>query len=920
ERAEPENPKNEKRLHAWATFGYNHKLPLIWYEMNNSNGKMSPQVYIDKILDPVIRPVLEEGQKLIMQNAFKVVKMKGHLDTVTEGWEDQEHQVSDSKPDGAAPSVSATTKLSEASTALPAASTSFRDSRILIAVDVSGSTYKAALDAEITAIRNICKLVPRNLQPAIRILPWSDEAEEPKLLNQLDTLVSSGGTDPNVVIQHPECRYALQESSFWFLMTDGIIGSKDVQRFARGLLEYGLHGTACVISIFGDLWHKPSDCNITVGLSVFAVSPHTAFLYTDVESGRTFVLQTKGCFSTLLPRGRTNPTLDYSTHWDDLPQVSYENLSRISVPSPQAVSRDEIILNDRSKLNVTSLLQNLPEDDKIVSQILDNEDNLKSIALTAKVKGQSDRMQKWLDRIDHKIDSIGTDTVQPSPQEQRSQLLDDTISQLEKPKTPKHSVSAKEWSGQINNDYEIHHEQKMRRRRKSSDHARRISDSSFDVAGDNISSYIVERRRAPPAPPSTSLANHGFEKPVSDKGFFKGRCYLCASEKSVTAFLLRTPPEGTDTLHFPSPGSRSRLIYPLAVGNYPETDIVSSRIACDPCSLRLVESSISSDVEGLVAALPIVSFIGNKEPWLETVQVATQKRFHSSDLPIVFLSILYTKLERLLEQDASPQVEDLREALKWTCNMILSEVLISRQDSPDLHHFGLGALHEVLLRNFKDALVNVSKTTLLKYPLDGFIVANFALSNSKHKSKLSGSKRKRIVFLRFLYYLTDTYHEYAANNDDLVVQAAKALVLLLSDPIGPRSLIRWDAIRKLSLFVNQSDMRQCFSQINKKTQPFRLAISIKELTETPFFSMSTMNSFQRLGVLFNWISSHASHATAAFLHHLFRSDIASTSVQEHFEQMIEMPDLKVALAEPENLSAQAVEDIIKGLPPIHASD
>ena len=70
---------------------------------------------------------------------------------------------------------------------------------------------------------------------------------------------------------------SLNSTRFWFLMTDGIIESQDVRRFARKLLEYGLHGIACVISIFGYLEEKPSDCNITVGLSVFAVSPHTAF-------------------------------------------------------------------------------------------------------------------------------------------------------------------------------------------------------------------------------------------------------------------------------------------------------------------------------------------------------------------------------------------------------------------------------------------------------------------------------------------------------------------------------------------------------------------------------------------------------------------------------------------------------------------
>lgn len=850
--------------------------------------------------------------------------MENHLDTVTEDlvMEDQRTFSSVTSESSATPSTR------------PA---SFRDSKISIAVDVSGSTFGEVLDAERQAIRSICTLVPRNSRSTIKIFPWSDRAAEPKSFSELDSLVSDGGTDPNVFIEHPQCRFALQESSFWFLMTDGIIPSHCVQRFALRLLEHGLHGTACVISIFGDLEQKPSECNITVGLSIFAVSPHTAFLYTDVESGKTFVLQTKGCFSTLLPRGYSNPTLDYSTLWDDLPQTSFENLSRISIPHPQTVGRDEVILSDSSKLDVASLLQNLPEDDHLIGQILDNHDNLKTIALTAKVKGQSDRLQLWLDRIDHRLDS--SETVKPPLQEQYSQLMTDVVSKLCQSDASTDLSSVQKQLQKANADDVsrldslVEAKQISNRessyRRISSGHARRVSCSGFDEAGDNIGNIPMpplptERDRiryAPPMPSITSLFNPGFQKSDSPKDCFKGRCDFCAAETSLLALLLRARPEKADTPHFPAPGARSKLVYPLTVGNYPETDIVSPFVACDPCSYRLVRRGKTLYGDTLVSALPLVSFSMNKEPWLETIHIATHKRFHQSDIPAVFLSILYTKLERLLEEDTSLQINSLREALKWTCNMLLSEVLISRMYDPELDRFGIGALHEVLLRNFKNTLDDTSKAALLDYPIDGFVVANVALSNSKHSSKISGSKRKRIVFLRFLYHLTEKYHEYASENDKFVVHAAKSLVLLLSDPIGARSLLRWDTLRGLSVsFKDPAEMRQFFSQISKNSQSFKLSISIKELTETPFLSVDAMKSFQRLGVLFNWISSQASHATAAFLHHLLRSDTTNASVQDHFKKIVQTTDLKVALAEPENLSARAVEEMIRGLPPIHLSD
>ena len=134
-----------------------------------------------------------------------------------------------------------------------------------------------------------------------------------------------------------------------------------------------------------------------------------------------------------------------------------------------------------------------------------------------------------------------------------------------------------------------------------------------------------------------------------------GKCSLCVADTTLMALLLRVQPERADTPHFPAPGTRAKLIYPLTMGNYPETDIVSSAVVCEPCSYRLVKKRRTPQGETLVSALPMVSFNKNKEPWLETVNVAAHKRFHQSDIPMVFLSILYTKLERLLEDDASSQ-------------------------------------------------------------------------------------------------------------------------------------------------------------------------------------------------------------------------------------------------------------------------
>ena len=139
-------------------------------------------------------------------------------------------------------------------------------------------------------------------------------------------------------------------------MTDGEIDQSVVRQFARNLTDYGMHGKACIVSVFGEKLMKPSHCNITVGLSVFAVSPHVVFMYTDIDTSKTTLLSTKGCFSNLLPVGKRNPTLDYDTNWSDLPFVSYENLTRISVPRAQKVEKDELILHGNTRVNINNLV------------------------------------------------------------------------------------------------------------------------------------------------------------------------------------------------------------------------------------------------------------------------------------------------------------------------------------------------------------------------------------------------------------------------------------------------------------------------------------------------------------------------------------------------------------------------------------
>lgn len=53
---------------AMEVIGYNFKSDITFYEVpGNSNGKMTHQVYIDSILEPVVKPWLERGDDFVLE-------------------------------------------------------------------------------------------------------------------------------------------------------------------------------------------------------------------------------------------------------------------------------------------------------------------------------------------------------------------------------------------------------------------------------------------------------------------------------------------------------------------------------------------------------------------------------------------------------------------------------------------------------------------------------------------------------------------------------------------------------------------------------------------------------------------------------------------------------------------------------------
>ena len=63
----PDKDKSTKCEHAWAAVGWNPKSDLIFHEAKSPNGKMSHEVHVNQILEPVIKPWFERGHGFVLE-------------------------------------------------------------------------------------------------------------------------------------------------------------------------------------------------------------------------------------------------------------------------------------------------------------------------------------------------------------------------------------------------------------------------------------------------------------------------------------------------------------------------------------------------------------------------------------------------------------------------------------------------------------------------------------------------------------------------------------------------------------------------------------------------------------------------------------------------------------------------------------
>lgn len=798
----------------------------------------------------------------------------------------------------------------------------FADSTISFAIDTSGSTLGETLRREQQAIHDVSNILGDTAKRAARILPWNSTADPVTTLSGLSRLSSYGGTDPGSLIDASSSLAALQNSSLWFLITDGEIPESSLHHFASRLCSSRLHGTPCVIMVFGNVRGRPSDCNISVGVSVFAVVPDCLFLFMDTKSNRCYLLQCKGTFTEVLEKNnQQQPVLDDNTAWSDLPQITLDDLSCVRVPKHRVLQPNEIYLDADLVVNLGDLFAGRVTEKKVVDSILDSPEYVRNIVMTAQTRGLQQQVRDWL--VKQEID----------------------LEDLPTPAAPKFDITA-------TNSISTLMQNMAQSRNRSQDNAEvsmlqaqlRASNSSASVAYNtsyatssakaysrkqSVNSGVTRTRSSVTQARDLSITHNkplqklnqqlltpGFHVPSGRDGHFQGTCPLCGQDKATLALLLREPPRSQSTRDFPATGSKSSLAFPLAMGNFRETDVICSSLYCDACCYGILQASEPLDGDNPVCALPLVSYAANKKAYNRQLDTAFENRFDEISTPLVFVAVLCTALQKVESKGKDSKL--LTDALRWCCRDVLSSV-----SCPDPLTWSLTSgstiqgtkpLQDVLTKSLEDA-VRATSASYFQYPVEGFVVATKLLSQTESNPTQVRNSAKKAVFQRLLFHITEEFDKQLKTQGRIVVHLTMSRLLILErnrkeragSVLGDRQFASFRGIAGLT--------RNLLG--DRKTIQERLAITVDDLVAASLLESDFLKAFKKLGPLYDWVESQSGHALAIFLHYLYRYNLTETwtSSDAHYMSLAKTPVLAPVFLEPSEISAGKAERLIGKLPP-----
>ena len=162
-----------------------------------------------------------------------------------------------------------------------------------------------------------------------------------------------------------------------------------------------------------------------MGIATYAVAPDCLFLFHDIGTSRLSILQAKGRFKELLPRSGSafiQPSLTRHTTWAELPHIAYEDLLRIQIAPPKKLAADELALQNDLVVKMQDLYSGAA-DPGSVKEILEDEDNLKSIVIAETARGNGRLCLRWLGEREKPL----LELVRPDVDERTQHLIIELI-------------------------------------------------------------------------------------------------------------------------------------------------------------------------------------------------------------------------------------------------------------------------------------------------------------------------------------------------------------------------------------------------------------------------------------------------------------------------------------------------------------
>lgn len=686
-----------------------------------------------------------------------------------------------------------------------------------------------------------------------------------------------------------------------------------MRRFASSLSDQGIHGKPCVLVVFGYRPSRPNACQISVGVSVFAIAPDCIFLFHDVEGKGIYVLQYKGCFGSLIPNDSKEIFLDDESTWETLPRIAYSDLFQLMIPIPDPLAKDEMILQSRCRINLDDLYNDRLSPDQI-EQIFQSDEDLKSLLLTTVTRGQEEHMKGWIANQQDKMEDLLT-CPRPDVGGRASALVQKLLNLSDEPAADNESLqSAIEMRAALR---QAHHDnwsaftglirlrQVKAEKRQVKVHlvsralaqakedtvstARSISISMREVDREDHSSAIAAKNKVQfDMSVSGLLYSQGYSNSRSVKTV-SGRCSLCKGYGKNLALLLREPPQGSFTEGFPQAGSQTKVLFPLSMGNYRETDVISRTICCDPCAVFVTQNGYSGKRETIIAALPLVPWFDgktNEESWFRTVNIAFQKRFERSDLPLVFLAVLYDALDQVSALDMKENMVLVR-VMQWACSEIARHVQIPFS-LDDLHK--TGSVLDVVTHHSHN--ISSSGGSLLRYPLDSFVLLvrvafpEEPVDTASITTLRPNDKATNLVFQRFLLHILEQHMLFQT---------------LEGEPTASNTL--YEIMKKSALLLEESKQSRTASPFTKAEASDSMPTEIlSALKETHLLDPETLSRFRRLGYLFGRIEWSFGPAICLFLIKLLHADLQGSDPLLLYDMLTHGQEMSKIFSAPQDVS------------------